>query len=70
MALSLYEASQEARRIAKSGEWSYTTRHVGILVSRNGRERVYFFDKTGRVCGYEGLDVDFVPLDLGVPKKP
>lgn len=49
LALTLSQASAEAR----SMKFASTTRSVGILVSRNGRERVYHFDARGRVVGRE-----------------
>lgn len=49
LALTLSQASAEAR----STKFASTTRSIGILVSRNGKERVYHFDARGRVVGRE-----------------
>lgn len=57
MALTLIEASREARRL----DWADTTRSVNILVTRNGREREYAFDRGGKVIGrmFDGELVQF-----------
>lgn len=47
MALTLAQASRQARSLT----WAETTRSVNILVSRNGRDREYTFDRRGMVIG-------------------
>lgn len=59
MALTLIEASREARRI----KFAPTTHSVIISVVRNGREREYAFDRNGKVVG-RMVDGELVKFDF------
>ena len=48
-AITVADASAEARRIP----WASSTLSVGILISRNGREMVWHFDRFGRAVAIE-----------------
>ena len=46
----LLSASKYARHTHK---WASTTVSIGLAVFRNGKERIYHFDRSGRVVGPE-----------------
>lgn len=59
MALTLVEASRKARSLT----WAETTISVNILVDRNGREREYTFDRSGKVVG-RVIDGEVIAFDF------